>query len=110
MIGWSFYGERCVVYLFGTRAILPFRVLWVLAIPIGAGTDLGLIWLIADTLNAFMAIPNLIALLLLSPVVFALSRDYFFCAQQDRSVGRLIFHVGPISSAFGHSNILASAI
>ena len=77
MIGWSFYGERCVVYLFGTRGILPFRILWVLAIPVGAGTDLGLIWLIADTLNAFMAIPNLIALLLLSPVVFTLSRGYF---------------------------------
>jgi AGCS family alanine or glycine:cation symporter len=77
MIGWSFYGERCVVYLFGTRGIFPFRILWVLAIPVGAGTDLGLIWLIADTLNAFMAIPNLIALLLLSPVVFRLSREYF---------------------------------
>ena len=57
MIGWSFYGERCVVYLFGTKGILPFRILWVLAIPVGAGTDLGLIWLVADTLNAFMAIP-----------------------------------------------------
>ena len=77
MIGWSFYGERCVVYLFGTRGIVPFRVLWVLAIPVGAATDLGLIWLIADTLNAFMAIPNLIALLLLSPVVFTLSKSYF---------------------------------
>ena len=77
MIGWSFYGERCVVYLFGTRSIMPFRVLWVLAIPVGAATDLGLIWLIADTLNAFMAIPNLIALLLLSPVVFTLSKSYF---------------------------------
>jgi len=77
MIGWSFYGERCVVYLFGTHGILPFRILWVAAIPVGAGTDLGLIWLIADTLNAFMAIPNLIALLLLSPVVFQLSKAYF---------------------------------
>ena len=77
MIGWSFYGERCVVYLFGTRGIWPFRLLWVLTIPVGAGTDLGLIWLIADILNAFMAIPNLIALLLLSPVVFTLSREYF---------------------------------
>jgi AGCS family alanine or glycine:cation symporter len=44
---------------------------------VGAGTDLGLIWLVADTLNAFMAIPNLIALLLLSPVVFKLSGSYF---------------------------------
>ena len=76
MIGWSFYGERCVVYLFGARAIMPFRVLWVLAIPVGAGLNLGIVWLIADTLNAFMAIPNLIALLLLSPVVFRLSKEY----------------------------------
>jgi AGCS family alanine or glycine:cation symporter len=77
MIGWSFYGERCVVYLFGTRGILPFRVLWVLAIPVGAGLNLGVVWLIADTLNAFMAIPNLVALLLLSPVIFSLSKAYF---------------------------------
>lgn len=77
MIGWSFYGERCVVYLFGTKGILPFRILWVIAIPVGAGLNLGIVWLIADTLNAFMAIPNLIALLLLSPIVFKLSREYF---------------------------------
>ena len=77
MIGWSFYGERCVVYLFGVRAIMPFRVLWVLAIPVGAGLNMGIVWLIADTLNAFMAIPNLVALLLLSPVVFTLSQEYF---------------------------------
>jgi AGCS family alanine or glycine:cation symporter len=77
MMGWAFYGERCVVYLFGTKGIMPFRVLWVLAIPVGAGADLGLIWLVADTLNAFMAIPNLLGLLLLSPVVFALTREYF---------------------------------
>jgi len=82
MIGWSFYGERCVVYLFGARAIMPFRVLWVLAIPVGAGLNLGIVWLIADTLNAFMAIPNLIALLLLSPVVFRLSKEYF-ARQED---------------------------
>jgi AGCS family alanine or glycine:cation symporter len=77
MMGWAFYGERCVVYLVGTGGIMPFRVLWVLAIPVGAGADLGLIWLVADTLNAFMAIPNLIGLLLLSPVVFAVTKEYF---------------------------------
>ena len=77
MMGWAFYGERCVVYLVGTSGIMPFRVLWVLAIPVGAGADLGLIWLVADTLNAFMAIPNLIGLLLLSPVVFAVTKEYF---------------------------------
>lgn len=77
LLGWSLYGEKCVQYLFGTRSIMPFRVLWVLAIPLGAYANLGLVWLVADTLNAMMAIPNLIALLLLSPVVFKLSREYF---------------------------------
>ncbi len=76
-LGWSVYGERCAEYLFGERAILPFRVLWVLALPIGAMAQLEVIWLVADTLNALMALPNLVALLLLSPVVFRLSRDYF---------------------------------
>ena len=77
MIGWSFYGERCAVFLFGVRASMPFQLLWVAAIPIGTLIELELVWLIADTLNAFMAIPNLIALLLLAPLVFRISREYF---------------------------------
>ena len=77
MIGWSFYGERCMVFLFGTRAILPFRMAWVIAVPIGTVVELDMVWLIADTLNAFMAIPNLIALILLGPLVFRITREYF---------------------------------
>jgi AGCS family alanine or glycine:cation symporter len=77
ILGWSVYGERCVEYLFGSRSILPFRMLWLVAIPVGAMANLSFIWLVADTLNALMALPNLIALLLLSPVVFKLTREYF---------------------------------
>lgn len=77
ILGWSVYGERCVEYLFGVGAIMPFRILWVLAIPLGAMVKLSFVWLLADTLNALMALPNLLALLLLSPVVFQLTRDYF---------------------------------
>ncbi|SFM32230.1 alanine/glycine:cation symporter family protein [Halopseudomonas yangmingensis] len=79
IIGWSFYGEKCTQFLFGERSNVPFRLLWVLAIPLGTlpGVDLNSLWLVADTLNAMMALPNLIALLLLSPVVFKLTRDYF---------------------------------
>ncbi|HBR96980.1 MAG TPA: sodium:alanine symporter family protein [Gammaproteobacteria bacterium] len=77
IIGWSFYGERCVEYLFGLKAIKPYRVLWILAIPLGATLSLDFVWLVADTLNAMMAIPNLIALAVLSPVVFQLTRAYF---------------------------------
>ncbi|MBW2941535.1 alanine/glycine:cation symporter family protein [Zhongshania aquimaris] len=75
MLGWSYYSERCVVYFFGPRGVMPFRVAWVLAIPLGAMANLGFIWLLADTLNALMAIPNLIALILLSPVVFKLTKS-----------------------------------
>lgn len=77
ILGWSVYSERCAEYLFGLRAVRPFRVAWVLAIPIGAIAELEFIWLVADTLNALMALPNLVALLVLSPVVFKLTRDYF---------------------------------
>jgi len=77
LMGWSVYGERCVEYLFGVKSILPFRILWVLAIPLGATVKLVFVWLLADTLNALMAIPNLIALLLLAPVVFKLTREHF---------------------------------
>ena len=84
IIGWSFYGERCIEFLFGVKAIVPYRVVWILAIPVGATINLGLIWLIADTLNAMMALPNLVALLLLSPVVFKLTREHF---EKERSVG-----------------------
>jgi AGCS family alanine or glycine:cation symporter len=77
MLGWSVYGERCVEYLLGVKAIVPFRILWVLVIPLGATVSLDFMWLVADTLNALMALPNLIALLLLSPVVFTVTRDFF---------------------------------
>ncbi len=75
ILGWSYYGERCAEYLFGIRVIWPYRVMWILAIPIGATANLGVIWLLADILNGLMAVPNLIALALLSPVVFRLTRS-----------------------------------
>lgn len=77
ILGWSFYCERCVQYLFGERAIKLFRVLWIVMVPLGAVSSLNMIWLLADTFNAMMAIPNLIALALLSPVVFRLTKHYF---------------------------------
>lgn len=77
ILGWSFYSEKCFEYLFGERIITPFRVLWVLAVPVGSIASLDFIWLVADTLNALMAIPNLIALVLLSPVVFKVTKEHF---------------------------------
>ena len=83
LLGWSFYGEKCAEYLFGIRAIAPFRVLWIAAVPVGATLQLDFVWLVADTLNALMALPNLTALLLLSPVVFRLTREYFAGTRND---------------------------
>jgi alanine or glycine:cation symporter, AGCS family len=77
ILGWSVYGERCTEYLFGVKAIVPFRILWIISVPLGAVVSLDFVWLLADTLNALMAIPNLIALALLSPVVFKLANEYF---------------------------------
>ncbi|RDE19586.1 sodium:alanine symporter family protein [Motiliproteus coralliicola] len=77
ILGWSVYSERCAEYLFGVKIIKPFRLLWILAVPVGTIVSLDFVWLLADTLNAMMAIPNLIALALLSPVVFKLAREYF---------------------------------
>ncbi|WAG81423.1 sodium:alanine symporter family protein [Metapseudomonas furukawaii] len=84
ILGWSYYGERCWEFLVGTKAILPFRIVWVLAIPFGAVAQLDFAWLVADTLNGLMALPNLLSLLLLSPVVVKLTREYF--ARQPSAV------------------------
>ena len=77
VLGWSFYGEKCVEFLFGVKVILAYRILWILATFVGTVLALDFVWLLADTLNAMMAIPNLIALLILSPIIFSLSSQYF---------------------------------
>ncbi len=78
LLGWSYYGERCAEFIFGVRVITPYRILWVVAILTGALIKLDLVWLLADVMNGFMAIPNLIALALLSPVIFRVTRDYLY--------------------------------
>ncbi len=77
ILGWSYYGERCAEYIFGEKIILPYRVLWIAAVFFGAYQKVNLIWILADVMNGFMAIPNLIALALLSPVIFKVTKDYF---------------------------------
>ncbi|MAB97739.1 MAG: sodium:alanine symporter family protein [Pseudomonadaceae bacterium] len=77
ILGWSYYGEKCWEYMVGTKSNMPFRIVWVLAVPFGAMAHLDFAWLVADTLNGLMAIPNLLSLLLLSPVVIKLTKDHF---------------------------------
>jgi len=83
ILGWSYYGERCAEYLWGTKIIWPYRVLWLCAIPIGAMSKLTLVWLVADILNGLMAIPNLVALILLSPVIFKITAEFINARKQN---------------------------
>ncbi|WMI80659.1 alanine/glycine:cation symporter family protein [Anaerotignum sp. MB30-C6] len=78
ILGWSYYGERAWVYLLGTKSIMPFRVAWVIVVFIGSVTALDLVWNIADTLNAMMAFPNLVALLGLSGVIVSETKKYLW--------------------------------
>ncbi|MXW39725.1 MAG: alanine:cation symporter family protein [Synechococcus sp. SB0668_bin_15] len=79
ILGWSFYGEKCAEFLLGVKAITPFRFVWVAVVVIGCvAGNRGVVWGVADTLNGLMAIPNLIALVLLSGTVYKLTKDYAF--------------------------------
>lgn len=77
IIGWGLYGARCIEFLFNEKVIKPFMVVYSLMAIVGATMDLGLLWDISDTFNGLMAIPNLIALFLLSNVVVKLTKEYF---------------------------------
>jgi AGCS family alanine or glycine:cation symporter len=77
LIGWSYYGETGVVYLFGAKAAMPYRIAWLVFIYLGAVGSLHLVWDIADTLNGLMAIPNLIAVLASIPLLLRLQREFF---------------------------------
>ena len=77
LLSWSLYGVRCFEYIFGVKASLFYKILFVVVVVIGATLKLSIVWDIADTLNGFMAIPNLIAVLGLSGVVIKLTKDHF---------------------------------
>jgi AGCS family alanine or glycine:cation symporter len=77
ILSWGLYGTRCAEYLFGPKVIKPYQLLFIAMLLVGATMELNLAWDIADTLNGLMAIPNLIALLALSPIVIKLTREYF---------------------------------
>ena len=77
IIGWGLYGARCIEFLFSSKVIKPFMVVYSLVSILGATVNLGLLWSIAETFNGLMSIPNLIALFLLSGTVVKLVRKYF---------------------------------
>ena len=83
IIGWGLYGARCIEFILGSKVIKPFMVVYSLVAILGATADLGLLWSIAETFNGLMAIPNLIAVFLLSGVVLKLVKDYFKTEGKD---------------------------
>ena len=76
ILGWYYYGERCAVYLLGEKVIWAYKILWIICIFAGSVAELNLIWNIADLLNGLMAIPNIIAVLLLSNVIAEETKKY----------------------------------
>ena len=76
ILGWNYYGERCIIYLAGVKAVLPYRIVFILLIASAAFLKLEVIWVLADIVNGLMAIPNLIALIGLSGVVVAETKRY----------------------------------
>jgi AGCS family alanine or glycine:cation symporter len=89
ILGWSYYGERASEYLFGKAAILPYRILWVAASFIGSVASLAFVWDLSDAMNAMMAIPNLIALLLLNGVIVAETRKYLWDGNLNATAAEL---------------------
>ena len=76
ILGWYYYGERCSIYLFGEKAILPYKILWIIGVFAGSVLSLDVIWDFADFMNGLMAIPNIIAILLLNKVIASETRKY----------------------------------
>jgi alanine or glycine:cation symporter, AGCS family len=87
ILGWSYYGEKAAEYLFGAAVILPYRVLWVIAVMVGSVASLPAVWTFADIANGLMAVPNLISLLALSGVIVAETRDFLWEGNLEGSGG-----------------------
>jgi alanine or glycine:cation symporter, AGCS family len=77
ILGWCYYGEKSIEYLLGIKSVLPYRIVYVLFVGVGAVAKLSLVWNISDTLNGLMAVPNLIGLLFLTPVIVSETKKYF---------------------------------
>lgn len=86
ILGWNYYGERCVVYLFGTKAVLPYKLIYVCLVASGAFLHLDMIWVIADIVNGLMAIPNLIGLIALRHVVIEETKCFFSSLASSKKI------------------------
>ena len=92
LIGWSYYGERAVSYLLGDRAVPLYKILFAAVVLLGSTVRMELAWSLSDTFNALLAIPNLIAITILSREVFQLTKDYvhrYFLTQKTANSQRI---------------------
>lgn len=87
ILGWSYYGERCVEYLKGRRWMLAYRLLYIVSVFVGSVVSLGLVWNFADCMNALMAIPNLVSLIALSGIIVHETRKYLWRGRLDKDMG-----------------------
>ncbi len=85
ILGWSYYGEKAAEYLLGTKAILPYRYLWVCAVMLGSVLSLPIVWTFADIANGLMAVPNLISLLVLNKVIISETKHFLWDGKLDES-------------------------
>ena len=88
ILSWGLYGSRTAEFLFGAKAVKPYQIIFSLVCIVGTTIDLSLAWDIADTLNGLMAIPNLVGVLLLSPVVFKLTKEYFAKVDAEKKAAK----------------------
>ena len=88
ILSWGLYGSRTAEFLFGAKAVKPYQIIFCLVCIVGTTIDLSLAWDIADTLNGLMAIPNLVGVLLLSPVVFKLTKEYFAKVDAEKKAAK----------------------
>lgn len=90
ILGWSYYGERAVEYLFGKKSIMPYRIVWVIVVFIGSVSKLAFVWDFSDATNAMMAIPNLVSLLALSGVLVSETKEYLWSGDLDKVAAKQI--------------------
>lgn len=83
ILGWSYYGEKSIEYLFGKTAVMPYRIVFIVFVGIGAVAKLDIVWAVSDVFNGLMAVPNLIGLLALSPIIVRETKNYFESKAMD---------------------------
>jgi len=87
ILGWAYYGEKCIEYLFGEKILLVYRLLFILVVFLGTLLSLEVVWYLVDIMNGLMALPNLIGLLFLTPIIVLESKEFFCLLKEEKRDG-----------------------